>query len=672
MKIVKFRVQMYRCFQDSGWVEVSPLTTLVGKNESGKTALLKALHKFKPFTDESYSMDREWPRAHRGARDQNQVVCWVRFELEDSEKEELSQLVGRDVSPTHVDIGRTYGGTFVIESLHELVPDKWPRKLIEESFGSLPGPQEPVGDTFRQKATELLREARELAFGGRAPELPSLTSGHIAALREVFTPGDPSPQHENEEQYVQQYLSRLNAIASRLASLGSLQQNVQDYLINHIPTFIYMSDYRAFTGSAQLDLVKERMNRNQLTEEDKTLLMIMELAGLNLDEGVQKGNLPDREQRQYDMSDASATLTKTISDHWKQRKYEVQFRADGQLFYTFVKDELDPSLIRLEERSKGFQWFFSFDLMFMYESQGTFKGCVILLDEPGLHLHPNAQSDLLKRMEQYARDNTLIYTTHLPFMIDLATPERIRILSESEKGIVVSEDLTQAQPEAKFVLQAALDMSGRTSYLLSERNLIVEGVDDYWIITELSNLLKRAGRTGLPEDVFITPTGGASEAAYIATFMIGQQLDVVVLLDSDRAGREARDALVKKWLTRYHARQTQILSLGEVVGVPDKEFSVEDLFPEEFYLERVKNVYKRELATANVEEIPLKGSDQLCKRVERAMKELGIEFNKGSVAKVIRAELSHMKDASGLPEETQEKAKKLMTAITAALPEASS
>jgi predicted ATPase len=154
----------------------------------------------------------------------------------------------------------------------------------------------------------------------------------------------------------------------------------------------------------------------------------MELSGLNLEDEVKKGNSPDREQRQYDLDDASATLTKTISDRWKQRRYEVQFRADGPFFYTFVKDERDPSLIRLEERSMGFQWFFSFDLMFMYESKGTFKNCVILLDEPGLHLHPDAQKDLLKRMEEYARENTLLYTTHLPFMIDLQKPERIRVL----------------------------------------------------------------------------------------------------------------------------------------------------------------------------------------------------------------------------------------------------
>jgi predicted ATP-dependent endonuclease of OLD family len=307
--------------------------------------------------------------------------------------------------------------------------------------------------------------------------------------------------------------------------------------------------------------------------------------------------------------------------------------------------------------------------MFMYESKGTFKGCVILLDEPGLHLHPDAQKALIERLEEYAKENALIYTTHLPFMIDLQKPERIRVMSEvSGHGVTITDDLTQSQPEGKFVLQAALGMSGSTSYLVAERNLVVEGVDDFWILSELSNLLRRAGEPCLPDDVLITPAGGAAEAAYIATFMIGQKLQVAVLLDTDKAGDDARDRLVKRWLTRYHSSSGHALSLGECVGKAGQEFSIEDLFPEDYYLERVKRVYAKQLSAAGVENLHLTGNDQLCKRVERALKEHGITFNKGSVAKVLRTDLSRMKDASELPQPTRELAKDLFRKIIEVMP----
>ncbi|WP_082814691.1 AAA family ATPase [Collimonas fungivorans] len=61
MKLAAFRVQNYRSIIDSGWVSIDDIAVIVGKNESGKTSLLKALLKFNPFKAEPYSLDREWP-----------------------------------------------------------------------------------------------------------------------------------------------------------------------------------------------------------------------------------------------------------------------------------------------------------------------------------------------------------------------------------------------------------------------------------------------------------------------------------------------------------------------------------------------------------------------------------------------------------------------------------
>ncbi len=584
MVLKAFRIQMYKCILDSGWIEVTPLTVLVGKNESGKTTLLKALHKLNPFNPEPYSIEREWPRGRRRERDNAQVVCTARFELSEEEIQELAKLTHQKIAENTIEVTRDYAGSLDVLFPSGLFPDK-----IHQSD-----------------------------IGATAP---------------------------------------------------STQKKVHEYILKQIPTFIYMSDYHIFSGTTQLDQVWQRKEQNQLTEEDRTLLTIMEIAKLNLEDEVRKGNLSDREERQYDLDDASATLTRAISNRWKQRCYEVQFRADGQLFYTFVKDERDPSLIRLEERSRGFQWFFSFDLMFMNESNGTFKNCVVLLDEPGLHLHPDAQKDLLKRMEDYTRENTLIYTTHLPFMIDLEKPERICVLSETDNGTIVTDNLAQSQPEAKSVLQAALGMSGSSSHLVAQRNLVVEGLDDFWIITEISRLMRSAGKDSLPDDLFITPAGGDSEAVYIAAFMIGQKLDVVVLLNSNSTGRNGKGELVEKWLARYRSNRARVLSLDECLDMKDKGLSIEDIFPEKFYIEKVQEVYKKQLASAGCERLELVGDGPICRRVERSLGKYGIGFNRGSVAKAVHSDLSRMHNANELPSKTIEMARKLIAGINAAMPQ---
>ena len=74
MHISGFQIQMYKNILDSGWIDVGDLTAVVGKNEAGKTALLRALHKLNPFSTDPYSMDREWPRGYRRQRNKDQVV----------------------------------------------------------------------------------------------------------------------------------------------------------------------------------------------------------------------------------------------------------------------------------------------------------------------------------------------------------------------------------------------------------------------------------------------------------------------------------------------------------------------------------------------------------------------------------------------------------------------
>ena len=96
MKLKRFRVQMFKCILDSGWVDVTDLTVLVGKNEAGKTSLLKALQKFNPLTPEPYSMAREWPRGHRGERSDSQVVCQAEFRLDAADTDRPCESYNRE------------------------------------------------------------------------------------------------------------------------------------------------------------------------------------------------------------------------------------------------------------------------------------------------------------------------------------------------------------------------------------------------------------------------------------------------------------------------------------------------------------------------------------------------------------------------------------------------
>jgi len=111
MKLNAFKVTNFRCVQDSNWINTDDITVLVGKNEAGKTALLTALHKFKPFTKEPYIMEREWPRGHRKDRDSNAIVVATRFQFTSEEGKELESISFTNNHPKEVEIEKSYGGT---------------------------------------------------------------------------------------------------------------------------------------------------------------------------------------------------------------------------------------------------------------------------------------------------------------------------------------------------------------------------------------------------------------------------------------------------------------------------------------------------------------------------------------------------------------------------------
>jgi energy-coupling factor transporter ATP-binding protein EcfA2 len=567
MMLKSFQVTMYKSVIDSGVIEVSPLLVIVGKNESGKTSILKALHKLNPATADPYRIVDEWPRGNRESRSAEHAPCWAQFDLNNEEQAKLGTADASSMPMTSVRVGRTYAGKLTFEA---------ERPLSAEAETAL------------------------------------------AAM---------------------------------------------------LPKFVFMDEYEYFPGTAHLDQVQQRVTQNATTAQDKALITILTLAGLKLNEQVTAAQQADRTERQYELSDASATITKRMASHWKQLAYEIKLDADGQQFWTFVKSPGDKALIKLEERSRGFQWFFSFDAKLMHETKGDLKNTVILLDEPGLHLHASAQRDLLARLEEYAAGNTMIYTSHLPFMINLQEPDRIRVLNDTTGGPVVTRNLTESSPEAKLTLQAALGMTGRFGMPVADRNLTVEGSHDYWFITALSDLLAKSGKTHLPTDVVITACGGAPEVTYLSTFMVGQELQVAALYDSDQEGRGAKDKFVKSWLTRYNGTHAEALLVGDVMGVSG-ESAIEDLFPETFYTDAVLSLYRRHLPEDANGRLTLTPGGTLAKRVERALAQHNISFNKGSVAKVLCEKIRAMKSIADLPPETATRAEKLLASLAASLTKA--
>ncbi|NIQ12030.1 ATP-binding protein, partial [candidate division KSB1 bacterium] len=117
MKLESFRVQNYKKIRDTDWISCGDLTCLVGKNESGKSAIFRGLSKLNPSDGEKYDGLKEFPR--RRYTDEFHSQDWPaasgRFELTQEEKSSLINICAKLDTVSHVIFTRYYSWHLAIE-----------------------------------------------------------------------------------------------------------------------------------------------------------------------------------------------------------------------------------------------------------------------------------------------------------------------------------------------------------------------------------------------------------------------------------------------------------------------------------------------------------------------------------------------------------------------------
>jgi 5S rRNA maturation endonuclease (ribonuclease M5) len=205
------------------------------------------------------------------------------------------------------------------------------------------------------------------------------------------------------------------------------------------------------------------------------------------------------------------------------------------------------------------------------------------------------------------------------------------------------------------------------SGLLGNRQtLIVEGGDDAIILQKLSGVLVRSGREGLSERIYLFPADGAPKTPMYAGFLVGHKWDAAVLLDSDEEGERARKKISELYLKEAaQDSKFRVLMLGKAAGITKTDAAIEDLFPDEFYLECVNAAYGTSI---NMADLPVDGSTMITKRAEQVLRtRFGREsLDKGLMMNQLLKHFDRWHEAAKLPAGTADRAEKLFKSINAA------
>ena len=656
MILKQFRIRNYKGIEDSGEVDVGQLTVLVGKNESGKTSTLQALQKLKGAAPQTYDRLRDYPRG-RNLKDfrPDLPVASALFDLSDVEIKRLTEIDPSLRAVRQVRVTRDYAGAYSYEFTPYQAPmtNRAARTKIEDFLETI-GPK----DVPSLRALLAALPQDDLPLAG-TPEAIEATKSQLGPLGET----DPGVL-----QGAVLLLSVLTPEAKQAAGFRAATPLIESWL----PVFVYFDEYQTLPGRIDIPSFVDRRNRSVLNAEDETMKTLVSLAGLDLDELLRLDQAADKTERTLLTNRASLAVTGEVAQYWKQREYQAEFRLDGPTLTIWVKDNVDQALVALDERSKGFRWFFSFYVVFRAQSAAQFKGAILLLDEPGLHLHASAQEDLIRVLWRLAQNNQVIYTTHSPFMIDMDALENIRTCTETGgAGIKVSNNPWSTDRDAVFPLQAALGFGLSQSLAVGKENLLVEGPSDYWILTSLRRMFTAANKQSVNRAVALTQTAGASKMPGMAAMMSGQGLGVIALLDHDGAGNLARDDIVKNKVLP----DKLVLSISaafDQAKVP-AEAELEDLFPEDFYVKYLNRAYAKELGNSPLTTPLQSKKPRLCARIEDGLGARGIPFHKTRAARLMAEDFQNQApgDLPGTTVENFERLFKTVEAARAKLPKKS-
>jgi len=635
MKLVHANIQRYRSIGEPTEFDVEPdVTALVGKNESGKTAVLQSLYKSNPVDRAKFDPDLDYP-SHRSfeLKKNNQIkVTELTYELDNDDVTAVEAILYPEtLDNKHVTVTTGFGFAQEEWSL-QVNEGKILNHLLDEL--DLPTPDKTKVESA-STVNDLVDALRNIE---------STTPTATATLEKIESWRDNDPV---------------------LAAI--------DILSERRPKFVYFGDYDVMPGKVSIPRLISHRDNDELERGEEALLALLSMAGVELEDF----DSPDSHEHLIrQMENASNAISDEVFKYWSQNK-ELQVKLQviptpesgaeapldqAPLLQVRVENRRHRVTVPFDERSRGFVWFFSFLAYFSKLEEESTQPLILLLDEPGLSLHATAQHDLLRFInERLTPHHQVIFTTHSPFMIDPHNFGCVRtVIDAPETGTTVSSDILKTDAESAFPLHAALGVELTQTLFVGPNVLLVEGPSDVIYLQYLSEQLIKTGKTGLDDRWVLVPGGGISKLAAFLTLFGANQMKVAVLADSSAQNNNAIGRL-KASGKLYDAG---IVQVGDAYGV--EEADIEDLLPVQLYVDLVNEAYRGELAGNSLTLDELSDGPRIVKRVEGAF--VARNVNKGQLNHYSPAgALLRMKETTEMSEEQLSKAESLIERINALL-----
>lgn len=581
MRLVAVTIQKFRNFVDPQRITIEQdVTSLVGKNESGKTTILTALHRLNPANgeDTKFDLTTEYPR-WRLARDRRRdpqlsqlQPVRAEFALSDADIAEFEDIFGVAVPEDSVCLAaRTY------ENSCQVWLEGGLSSIIKSAASQV---------SLKEEDVERLLDVGSIEDAqGRSKEI----------AKELKESGDTLRA------------KAMNSFATAVGKLAFLvdssliEQSQRDAVAALIPKFFYFSNYQMLPGECDLTQLAGKLDQKEALEDDeRTVVALLAHAGEQPADFLDS----DYNSRKAELQAASVDLSRRVFEYWRQNTdLEVVFDTDNvvvredprgnEVAHRILKIELRDARhgnveTNFATRSTGFQWFFSFFAAFS-EYQESDEPVIVLLDEPGTSLHGEAQRDFVRFIfEELGSSKQTLYTTHSQHMVDPARYEKLRAVhdratkDDPDQGVVVTLADFSTDRETLLPIEAALGYTiSQHLFIGSGQHLAVEGSSDFVFLQRATEYLVSQGKTGLDPRLAILPVGGADNMPALVA-LLGRRLKVSALIDGARTGSKV--ARVRAAAEHNGVPTSHVVAVAEVDDKLPANADIEDLFDAKDYL----------------------------------------------------------------------------------------
>lgn len=535
MKLIQSEIQNFKSFEEKDNILfLDNVNVVVGKNESGKSNIIDAL----AGIDFVGLMEKEYFN-QKNRKTGKDIMLKLLFE--NYPNEDFSGNTSLEI--------KSYGEYYISGAMSEYIKNN--NKL----------------NTLYNEIVELNESG--LAFNKAVNQ--QRTDELIDMLSEIDSKIFVEPS------YYKEFINTLKGSAPKHKELVAKIENMVFELDNvycNFPHFIKVENKELKTKYTLTDI-----------ENDDLLEKLLDICDINIEELKARVASTDTSAiRNYER-----IINKKINDNfsakfnnfYSQEDVVLEFAINTGNFSIII--DTTNNYLDYDERSNGLKWYLNLFIQLLYMERKnceSYKNNIILIDEPGVYLHANAQKELYSLFKDLTNNsNQIVFTTHSPFMLDNNELQNIRAIIKDENGFshiynkittIPTQNKSTYDTITPLVYAMGMDLNYNIGPNFKKKNIIVEGISDYFYLNAYFNI-KKTPKKDRPN---IIPSTGADNILPISSILYGWGCEFIILLDQDDKGR----AIYDKFNDKNHPFLEKILFVDGSNNKATIDFEIEDLF----------------------------------------------------------------------------------------------